>query len=97
MNLFKSISFTIEHKEYDIRIFYTKTAINVVPFLKGYPANGYRYQVKIPKKCNAKKVLENSAVPELVATCQKDLKENNWQQLSKIILESKNKVHYVSN
>ena len=89
MELFDSIPYTFEKKDFEIRIYYNDVTINVVAFLNGYPANGYRYQVKIPKKCDAKKVLENSPVPELVETCKNDIKENKWEELLKIIQESK--------
>ena len=53
MELFDSIPYTFEKIDFEIRIYYDDVTINVVAFLNGYPANGYRYQVKIPKKyCN---------------------------------------------
>lgn len=89
MELFDSIPYNFEKEDFEIRIFYDAATINVVAFLKGYPANGYRYQVKIPKRFDAKKVLENFPVPELVETCKKDIKEKNWEKLSKVICKSK--------
>ena len=90
MELFDSIAYTFEKKDFEIRIYYDDVTINVAAFLNGYPANGYRYQVKIPKKCSAKKVLENSPIPELVEKCKNDIKEKKWEKLLKIIQESKN-------
>ena len=90
LELFDSIPFTFEKKDFEIRIYYNDVTINVVAFLNGYPANGYRYQVKIPKKCSAKKVLENSPILELVEKCKNDIKEKKWEKLLKIIQESKN-------
>lgn len=90
MELFNSIPFTFEEENFEIRILYDDVTINVVSFLNGYPANGYRYQVKVPKECNAKRILQNIPVPELVETCKNDIKKNNWGKLSKLMQESKN-------
>ena len=90
MELFDSIPYTVENKDFEIRIFYDDATINVVAFLNGYPANGYRYQIKIPKRCDAKKVLENSPILELVEKCKNDIKEKKWEKLLKIIQESIN-------
>lgn len=89
MELFNSIPFPFEGENFEIRIFYDDATINVVAFLNGYPANGYRYQVKIPKECDAKKILEASAVPELVEKCKNDIKEKTWEVLLKVIQQSK--------
>ena len=89
MELFDTIPYTVEKEDFEIRIYYDVGIINVVAFLKGYPANGYRYQVKIPKKCNVKKVLELSPVPELVETCKNHLTEHKWEKMGKIIQDSK--------
>ena len=45
MELFNSIPFAFKEENYDIRIYYDDVTINVVAFLNGYRANGYRYQV----------------------------------------------------
>ena len=88
MELFDSIPFSFENDNFEIRIFYDAITINVVAFLSTYPANGYRYQVKIPKGSDVKKVLENYPVPELVETCKNDIKEKKWDKLQKIIQEN---------
>ena len=49
MELFNSIPHTFEEEGFKIRIYYDDATINFVAFLNGYPANGYRYQLKIPK------------------------------------------------
>ena len=85
MELYDSKSYTFEEKDYEIRIYFDDVTINVVPFLNDYPANGYRYQVKIPNGCDVRKVLETSPVPELVETCQNDIKNGQWDSLSRII------------
>lgn len=89
MELFESIPFTFEEKDFEIRIYYNDVTINVVAFLRDYPANGYRYQVKIPKGCDAKKVLEKYPVPELIETCKNNIREKKWDELQKIIHNSK--------
>ena len=80
MELFNSIPFTFEGTDFEIRIFYDDTTINVVSFLNGHPACGYRYQVKIPKDSDVKKILENHPVPELVENCKNDIKEKRWDK-----------------
>jgi len=89
MELFNSIPFIFEEEDFEIRIFYDDVTINVVSFLNGYPANGYRYQIKIPKEWNAKKILENHPVPELVEKCKNDIMENKWEILLEVIQENK--------
>ncbi|MFC1532669.1 hypothetical protein ACFL7M_04805 [Thermodesulfobacteriota bacterium] len=88
MELFDSIPYTFEEEKFEIRIYYNDIIVNVVAFLKGYPANGYRYQVKLPKECDVKKVLEKSPVPELVEACKKDIKEKKWERFQIIIHKS---------
>lgn len=88
MELFDSMPYKFDKKEYEIRIYFNDVSINVAAFFSGYPANGYRYQVKIPKGCDTRKVLETSTVPELVEACQKDIKEDKWDKLSRIIDEN---------
>lgn len=88
MNIFNSIPYTFEEKDFEIRIYYDEASINVAAFLIGYPVNGYRFQVKIPKKCDAEKVLEKYPVPDLVEMCKDKIKEKNWERLSKVINDS---------
>ena len=85
MKLFRKIPAKIEDKEYDIRIFYDETMINVVAFLDNHPANGYRHQVKLPKTCNAEEVLNEYAVDELVDISKNEIAEKRWDTLSGII------------
>ena len=96
MELFKSIPYTFGKQDFEIRIYYNDSIINVVAFLNGHPANGYRYQVKIPKKCDVLKVLASAPLMELVAACQNDIKENNWENWSKIIQDSKTNQPWMS-
>ena len=89
MELFNAIPFPFEEDNIEIRIYYDDVTINVVAFLNSYPANGYRYQVKIPKGSNAKNVLESSPVPELVEKCKNDITEKTWGILLSAIQENK--------
>ena len=88
MILFHKIPTSLEGKNYEIRVLYDDTTINVVAFLDNHPANGYRYQVKIPKGCDAKGVLEKYDVAELVEKSKDDIIEKRWEKLSKTIHEN---------
>jgi hypothetical protein len=85
MNLFKTIPLPLEGKDYEIRVLYDERIINVVAFLNKHPANGYRYQVQLPKGCDAQRLLEKHPVPELVDSCRNDIMQHHWDPLSQII------------
>ena len=89
MELFSSIPFEFEKTNFDIRILYDDTTVNVLAFLNGYPANGYRYQMKVPKECDSKVILEKHAVPELVEKCKNDIREKTWDGVLDTIQGSK--------
>ena len=89
MILFNKIPFPFEGKNYEIRILYDDTTINVVAFLNNHPASGYRYQVKLPKGCDAKGILEKNDVLELVEKSKADILEKKWERLSKTIHENR--------
>jgi hypothetical protein len=88
MKLYTSIPYTFEEKDFEIRIYYDEACINVVAFLSGHPANGYRFQAKIPKQCDAEKVLEKYPVPDLVEMCKDTIKEKKWEHLSQVVNEA---------
>jgi len=88
MILFKSIPMTFEGKEYGIRVLYDSNTINVVAFLNNYPANGFRHQIKLPKKCNVKGILERDAATELVEMSKDDIRQKRWEKLTKVIIEN---------
>ena len=88
MILFKKIPMTFEGKEYEIRVLYDNNTINVVAFLNNYPANGFRHQIKLPKKCNIKGVLERDASTELVEISKNDIRQKRWEKLTKVIIEN---------
>lgn len=88
MKLFKKTPFRLEAKEYELRVLYNNTTINVVAFQNNHPANGYRHQVKLPKNCNVKELLKKHSVNELVEVSKADLTEKRWEKLSKQIQEN---------
>ncbi len=88
MQLFKKISLKFEEKDYEIRILYNDTTINVVAFLNNFPANGFRHQIKLPKNCDVPGVLQQEAVVELVEISKTDIIEKRWGKFSQIIHEN---------
>jgi hypothetical protein len=85
MNLFKRIPLKCEGKDYEVRVLYDERIINVAAFLNNHPANGYRYQVQVPKGCDAERILERYPVPELIEKCKDDIARKRWDPLSRII------------
>ena len=92
MELFKKIPWGHGGKDYEIRLLYDDRTINVVAFLNNRPANGFRYQVQIPKGCDAKMVLDKHSVPELVEYCKKDIEESQREKFERLIAEAKVKM-----
>ena len=88
MILFQRIPMTFEAKDYEIRVLYDDKVINVVAFLNNYPVNGYRYQIKFPKKFDVKRLLKTEAVKELVEMSKNDIIEKRWAKLLKLMHEN---------
>lgn len=88
MKLFKKIPIRLEAKEYELRVLYDNTTINVVAFQNNHPANGYRHQVQLPKNCNVNGLLKKYPVNELVEVSKADLTEKRWEKLSRLIQET---------
>ncbi len=88
MKLFKKIPMTFEEKDYEIRVLYDETTINVAVFLNNHPANGYRHQIILPKKCHVEGVLGKDAVTELIEICKDDIIQKRGEKLSKTIQEN---------
>lgn len=78
---FKKIPFTFEGEYYEIKIFYEENLINIVAFKNNYPTNGFRHQIKIPKKMPVKDVLNQNVINEYVEICKKDISERRWERL----------------
>jgi len=87
VKLFKKIPLVFEEKNYEIRIFYNDTKINAVAFLNNYPANNYRHHIILPKKCDAKKMLNKDVVKRLADMVRDDIIEKRGEELSKTINE----------
>jgi hypothetical protein len=81
MLLSRSIPFTFENKEYEIKVFYNDTLINILVFLKNYPVNGLRHYIKISKNLSVKMLLERKVIDELVDLAKKDILEKRWERL----------------
>jgi hypothetical protein len=88
MKLFKKIPMIFEEKDYEIRVLYDDTMINVAVFLNNHPANGYRHQIILPKKCDVEGMLGKDAVTELVDISKDDIIEKRGEKLSKVIQEN---------
>ena len=88
MILFEKIPVSFEKKQYEIRVLYDDTTINVVTFLNNHPANGFRHQVKIPKLVDVKRVLKTGVANDLVELCKRDILENRWGRWSEMIQEA---------
>ena len=80
---------TFEEKNYEIRVLYDDTTINVVAFLNNYPVNGFRHQIKIPKRLDTKRILEMEAANELVDISKNDIIEKRWEKLLKVMHKNK--------
>jgi hypothetical protein len=83
MILFKSIPFTFEDKDYEIKVFYNDTTINTLVFHNHYPVNGFRHQIKISKKLSVKELLERNVIDEIIEIARKDIFEKRWERLLK--------------
>lgn len=85
MILFEKIPMKFEEKDYEIRVLYDDTIINVVAFLNNYPVNGFRHQIKIPKKFDVKRILKTDAVKELVEMSKNNIIEKRWDRMLKAL------------
>jgi hypothetical protein len=88
MFLFKKVPMTFDGKDYEIRVLYDENTINVVAFLNNYPVNGFRHQMKLPKKCNVMGVLERDAANGLVHIAKDDIKQKRWDRVISVITEN---------
>lgn len=88
MKLFKKIPLAFEEKDYEIRVLYDDTKINAVAFLNNHPANNYRHQIILPKKCDVERMLEKDVVTKLADMVKDDIIKKRGEELSKAINES---------
>ena len=88
MILFEKRPMTFEGTKYEIRVLYDNNTINVVAFRNKHPANGFRHQIKIPKKCDAKAILEKGVATDLVEMSKNDVLQKRWEGVNKVLEES---------
>ena len=81
MLFFRSILFTFENKEYEIKVFYNDTLINILAFHNNYPVNGFRHQIKISKNLSSKELLKQKALDETIEIAKQDICEKRWERL----------------
>ena len=84
MELFKKIPFKFEEKFYEIRIHYEDNLINIVTFLNNYPANGFRYQIQIPKQAKIENILDEKHLNSFIEKAKNDIEENQWQYFTNL-------------
>ena len=80
MKLFKKIPYTFEDKDYEVRVFYDDTSINIATFSHNHPANGFRYLIKIPKNVVIEKLLNLDNFKELIEMSKTDIIEKRWEK-----------------
>jgi hypothetical protein len=80
MELFQSKQLSFEGQDYEIRVLYEEGLINVAAFRDKHPASGYRYQIKLPKRCDVLGCLERNIMDPLVEMCEKDILERRWEK-----------------
>ena len=88
MKLYKKIPMSFEEKDYEIRVLYDDTVINVVAFLDNHPANGYRHQIKLPNRCKVLEVLEQNIAGKLIEITRNDIIEKRWEKISETIQQN---------
>jgi hypothetical protein len=85
MTLFKKIPFTIDRKEYEVRILYDPGLINIAVFINNRPATGFRHHIQIPKSLDVKEVLEKKlafeVIKELIQIAKEDIAQQRWERL----------------
>ena len=86
MELFKKIPYRYEDNDYEIRILYDDTLINVVAFRNNHPVNGFRYMVKLPKKLDVRTILQKNPLHELIEMAKRDIQEKRWETLMSIAI-----------
>ena len=79
MKLYKKIPFKFEKNLYEIRIQHQDNLINIVTFLNNYPANGFRYQIQIPKQVKIDNILDEKHLNDFIEKAKSDIVENRWQ------------------
>lgn len=80
MKLHKKIPWEYQKQLYEIRILHDKNLINIVLFRNNYPANGFRYQIQLPKKTH---IPNRDVYEHLIEYAKNDVIERRWEKLKK--------------
>lgn len=78
MKLYKKVSWNHDGKKYEIRIMFENNMINIVTFLNNYPANGFRYQIILPKNTAIQNILRTENFTNFIENAKEDIKEDRW-------------------
>lgn len=81
MFLFKSIPFSVEKKDYEVKVFYNDTLVNILVFHNKYPANGFRRHGNLPGNHSVESLLNGEAVEEIVEEARQDTVERMWERV----------------
>jgi hypothetical protein len=85
MELYKKTPLKWNNENYEIRVLYDDSLINVLTFHKNHPANGFRHQIRLPKGCNVEEILGQDIVGELVGISKNEIVKDSWGKLAEII------------
>jgi hypothetical protein len=83
MDLYKKVPYQHEENLYEIRIHYQENLINIVTFLDNYPANGFRYQIQLPKHVDIEKFLDEKYLSDFIEKAKKDIVDNLWSHFAR--------------
>lgn len=85
MKLLKKIPFTHQDMRYEVRVLYNDDTINIAVFSNNHPANGIRYQIKIPKYITIEKLHIPDHLQTWIEMSKKDIIENRWEKFKQLV------------
>jgi hypothetical protein len=85
MKLYKKIPLEHAGKQYEIRILYEDNRINIVSFLDNRPANGFRYQIQVPKNAEIQKLLKHGDFSHLIDNAREDIKKDRVNRVQQLL------------
>ncbi len=77
----KTIPFTFEGKDYEIRVESDGGTIRVRAFCDGVPANGYSHHISVMTALKIERCMELDAVKHLIETTKNEVTEKAWEGL----------------
>ncbi len=83
MELYKKTPLKWNNENYEIRVLYDESLINVLAYNNKHQANGFRHQIRLQKNCNVQEILKQNIVGELVEISKNEIVENRWGKISK--------------